>query len=100
MLEFWRLRLLQGVWEVGDGEDAERKASRIQQFNFQSDPCDWKLCGEPPMESCSWSNFVDCGGHEGIQRSTMVASGRGGRAASARTLFVKIGSAGDIVDTF
>ena len=27
----------------------------------------------------------------------MVGSGRGGRAASARPLFVKIGSAGDIV---
>ena len=96
VVEFWRLRLLQGVWEVADGGDAERKASRIQQSNFRSDRRDRKFCGVPPMESCSWSNFVDCGGCEGVRRSTMAGSRRGGRAASARSLFFKIGSAGDV----
>ena len=45
----------------------------------------------------TWSNFVDSGGHEGVRRSMMVGLGRGGQAASACPLFVKIGSAGDIV---
>ena len=48
------------------------------------------LCGVPPMESCSWLNCVDCAGHEGVRRSTMIGSGRGGPAASAPPLFVKI----------
>ena len=52
VVEFWRLRLLQGVWEVADGRDVERKASRFQQSNFWSDRWDWKFCGVPPMESC------------------------------------------------
>ena len=45
----------------------------------------------------TWSNFVDSGRCQGVRRSTMVGSGRGGRAASARPLFVKIGSAGNIM---
>ena len=52
--------------------------------------------GYSPTESCSWLDFVDCAGCEGVWRSTVVGLGRGGRAASARLLFVKIGSAGDI----
>ena len=97
MLEFWYLWLLQGIWEVGDGRDVERKASRFQQSNSRSYRWDWKFCGVPLMESCSWLNFVDSGTCDGVRRLTLVGSGGGGSAASARPLFIKIGSADDIV---
>ena len=96
VVEFSRWRLLQGVSEAGDGRDAERTASRFQQSNSRSDRRDLTFCGVPPTESCSGSGFVHCGGCEGVRRSTVAGSRRGGPAASARSLFVNIGSAGDI----
>ena len=97
VVEFSRLRLLQGVSEGGNGRNVERTASRLQRSNSRPDRRDRKICGVPPTESCSVLNSVDRGGHEGIRRSTMAGSGRGGQAASARTLFVKIGTASGIV---